>query len=141
MSKRELREWREAGSIELGADFLVEESLPIVVGCLLALAGDRLRRLPPAEELPGTAPPRGAGGAAALCRALAEQERGLFEVFRRAVLALVVADDGDDDDGEEEEEEDALEEDEEEDAEAGPQGDAAAPPAQEPPRGVKRGRG
>ncbi|CAK0868048.1 unnamed protein product [Prorocentrum cordatum] len=134
---------QDAGSAaqRLAARVEARESLPIVVGCLLALAGDRLRRLPPAEELPGTAPPRGAGGAAALCRALAEQERGLFEVFRRAVLALVVADDGDDDDGEEEEEEDALEEDEEEDAEAGPQGDAAAPPAQEPPRGVKRGRG
>ena len=130
MDGEELAEWRAAGCIALGEDFLDDDHLPHVVGALLELAETRLRRYPTAADGADDADPDAAGREARMAQALREAERQLLlGGFKRAVLALECAADDDEDDedddeegesdGEEGDEEDEEEEDEEEEDEEG----------------------
>lgn len=110
MGDNEVRAWVDAGSIQLGEDWLDEESVSDVIGTLLELV----------EVMTPVPQKKGAGGQAeVLGAALREEEARVVREFKRGVLMMVMSlgDDADDDEGDEEE--DDEEEDEDEDAEAG----------------------
>ena len=121
MDEEEVAEWREAGCIMLGVDFLDEESLPHVIGSLLTLADSRLRCLPESrvEEANGTQH-GDRGDPAAMARGLVAMERWLLDVaFKRAIMQLEseAKEEEDDDEDDDEEESDGEEEGEEEESE------------------------
>ena len=98
MDGEELAEWRAAGCIALGEDFLDDDHLPHVVGALLELAETRLRRYPTAADGADDADADAAGREARMAQALREAERQpLLGGFKRAVLALECAADDDED--------------------------------------------
>ena len=138
MTEDEYAAWREAGAIVLGAEFLDDDALPAIVGCLLHLSAAAPRIAVSSAVSSAVAEAHLVSGsdrigsdrigsdrqseAASLAELLRREEAGLARTFRGAVLALESAagdedDEEDEDDGEDSEEEEEEDEDEEEDEE------------------------